>query len=115
MGYLIEILCLDPASSFAESARGLSRSLEEQLVDDDVVSVDAALRQLLHQPLGLVQGQELGDADAHERRRVGITELLVHLKQKNLISNAEASIRLSSYVISQQGLFLNVLNSSEQT
>ena len=92
MVYLIEILCLDPASSFAESARGLSRSLEEQLVDDDVVSVDAALRQLLHQPLGLVQGQELGDADAHERCRVGITELLVHLKQKTSFQMLKRSL-----------------------
>ena len=92
MGYLIEILCLDPASSFAESARGLSRSLEEQLVDDDVVSVDATLGQLLHQPLGLVQGQELGDADADERRRVGITELLVDLKQKTSFQMLKRSL-----------------------
>lgn len=41
---------------------------KHQLVDDDVVCVDAALGQLLDQPLGLVQGQELCDAHADERR-----------------------------------------------
>ena len=41
--------------------------------------VDAVLGQLLHEPLGLVQRQELGYAHANERRLVGILELLVHL------------------------------------
>ena len=39
---------------------------EHQLVDDDVVRVDATLGQLLDQPLRLVQGQELCDAHADE-------------------------------------------------
>lgn len=48
----------------------------EQLVDDDVVHVDALHVELLHEALGLVQAQELGDAHAHERRLVGVLELV---------------------------------------
>lgn len=36
------------------------------MVDDDVVCVDAALGQLLDQPLRLIEGEELGDAHADE-------------------------------------------------
>lgn len=39
---------------------------EHQLVHDDVVRVDAALGQLLDEPLRLVEGEELGDAHADE-------------------------------------------------
>jgi hypothetical protein len=39
---------------------------EKQLVDNNVVRVDLVRRQLLDQPFGLVQGQELGDADANK-------------------------------------------------
>ena len=60
---------------FAKSARLFVWPFEEELVDDDVVRVDAALGQLLHQSLRLVQRQELGDTDANERRRIGISEL----------------------------------------
>lgn len=40
---------------------------EHQLIDDDVVRVYLALGQLLDQPLRLIEGEELGDADAYER------------------------------------------------
>jgi hypothetical protein len=36
------------------------------LVDDNVVRVDAVRRELLNEPLGLIQREELGDADADE-------------------------------------------------
>ena len=36
------------------------------MVDNDVVRVDAALGQLLDQPLRLIQREELGDAHADE-------------------------------------------------
>lgn len=39
---------------------------ENQLVDDDVVRVDATLGQFLDQPLRLIQGEELGDTYADE-------------------------------------------------
>lgn len=52
-------------AGFAHFARPV-RVGEHQLVDDDVVRVDAALGQLLDQPLRLVQRQELGDAHADE-------------------------------------------------
>lgn len=39
---------------------------ENQLVDNDVVRVNATLGQFLDQPLRLVQGEELGDAYADE-------------------------------------------------
>lgn len=52
-------------TSFAHFTRFLSVR-ENELVDDDVVSVDATLGQFLDQPLGLVQWQELGDAHADE-------------------------------------------------
>lgn len=39
---------------------------ENQLVDNDVVCVNAALGQLLDQSLRLVQGEELGDAHTDE-------------------------------------------------
>lgn len=40
---------------------------ENKLVDDDVVCVNAALGQLLDQPLRLIQGEELRDAHTDER------------------------------------------------
>lgn len=39
---------------------------ENELVDNDVVCVNAALGQLLDQSLRLVQGEELGDANTDE-------------------------------------------------
>jgi hypothetical protein len=39
---------------------------EKQLVDDNVMRVDAVCRELLDEPLGLIQREELGDADANE-------------------------------------------------
>lgn len=41
--------------------------------------VDLELGELLHQPLRLVERQELRDADAHEGSFVGILELVVDL------------------------------------
>ena len=41
---------------------------EQQLVDDDVMCVDLVSGELLHQPLRLIQGQELGDAYTDESR-----------------------------------------------
>jgi len=49
------------------------------LVDDDVVRVNPELGQLLHQSLGFVDGEELGDADADEGGGRGVAELTVHL------------------------------------
>ena len=49
------------------------------LIDNNVMRVDADLGQLLYQPLRLVEREELGDANAHEGRRVRVLELLVHL------------------------------------
>ena len=39
---------------------------ENQLVDDDVVCVNAALGQLLDQPLRLIQGEELSNTHTDE-------------------------------------------------
>lgn len=47
-------------ASFTHFARPLGFR-EYKLVDDDVVRVDAALGQLLDQPLRLIQGEELSD------------------------------------------------------
>lgn len=52
-------------SGFTHFARPLCVR-ENQLVDDDVVCVNAALGQLLDQSLRLVQGEELGDAHTDE-------------------------------------------------
>lgn len=52
-------------SGFAHLARPV-RVGENQLVDDDVVCVDATLCQLLDQPLRLIQGEELGDTHTDE-------------------------------------------------
>lgn len=52
-------------SGFAHLARPV-RVGENQLVDDDVVRVDATLGQLLDQPLRLIQGEELGDTHTDE-------------------------------------------------
>lgn len=42
------------------------RVWENELVDDDVVCVNAALCQLLDQPLRLIQREELGDTHTDE-------------------------------------------------
>lgn len=52
-------------SSFTHFARPFGIR-ENQLVDNDVVCVNAALGQLLDQSLRLVQGEELGDAHTNE-------------------------------------------------
>lgn len=52
---------------------------KQQLVHDDAVRVDAVARQLLDHALRLVETQELGDADAHKGRQVGVLELRVYL------------------------------------
>lgn len=52
-------------TSFTHFTRFLSVG-ENELVDDDVVCVDATLGQFLDQPLRLVQRQELSDAHADE-------------------------------------------------
>ena len=52
---------------------------EQQLIDDNGVGVDVIRGQLLDHALGLVQRQELGDADAHEGGHIGVLELGVHL------------------------------------
>ena len=57
---------------------------KDDLVDDHIVGVDLELGQLLHQALRLVQGQELGDADADEGGQVGVLELRVHLLDHGL-------------------------------
>lgn len=68
--YLVEVLGLYAVSCLAHLARLVTLVQHEQLVDDDVVRVDAALGEFLHEPLRLVQRQELRDAHAHERRLV---------------------------------------------
>lgn len=54
-------------------------SLRAHLIDNDVVRINLELRELLHQPLRLVEGQELRDANAHERGLVRVLELVVDL------------------------------------
>lgn len=49
------------------------------LVNDDGVHVDLVLGELLHQTLGLVHAQELGDADSDEGGFVDVLEALGHL------------------------------------
>jgi hypothetical protein len=53
---------------------------EQQLVDHDIMRVDLISRQLLHQPLRLIQAQELRDTHTHERCLLRILELRVHLR-----------------------------------
>lgn len=43
---------------------------EEELVDDDVVSVDLVGGKLLDESFRLVEGEEFGDADSNEGRLV---------------------------------------------
>ena len=57
---------------------------EDDLVDHHVMSVDLELGQLLHQALRLIEGQELGDADADEGCQVWVLELRVHLLDHGL-------------------------------
>jgi len=54
------------------------------LVDDYVMAVDLELGELLHQPLRLVEGQKLRDADAHEGGQLWIPELCVDLLHNSL-------------------------------
>ena len=52
------------------AARRLAAAHEQQLIHHDVVSVDVALGELLHEALCLVEAQEFGDTHAHERRLI---------------------------------------------
>lgn len=62
-----------------QELREVARPLEDDLVDDEVVHVDLLLRELLHEALGLVEREELWDADAHERGQVRVLKLPLHL------------------------------------
>lgn len=64
---LVQVLLLHLVPDLAVLAVGAGLG-EEELVDDDVVRVDLVRGELLHEPLGFVQGEELGDADADEGR-----------------------------------------------
>ena len=48
------------------------------LVDHHRIHVDSVLRELLHQPLRLINAQKLRNADAHERRFRGVLEAQRH-------------------------------------
>lgn len=65
--HLVQVLGLDLVAGLTHLA-GLLRIWEDELVDNDVVCVNLALGQLLDQPLCLIQGQELSNAHADERR-----------------------------------------------
>jgi hypothetical protein len=52
---------------------------KEDLVDDNVVGVNAELGEFLNKPLSFIQTEKLRDADADERRQVRVLELLVDL------------------------------------
>ena len=67
---------------------------QARLVDDDVADIDVAARELLHQALRLVQGQELRDADAGERGQLRVAELRVHLLHHRLIRHPGKPIML---------------------
>src|SRR6266851_2383360 len=54
---------------------------EQKLVHDDVVRVDFVRRQFLHQPLRLVQREELGYTHADERR------LFLYMSIARFVSN----------------------------
>ena len=66
---LVEIFLLKPVAREAHLARLLvfftSRE-REKLVNDYVVRVDSILGKLLNETLGLVQREELGNANANE-------------------------------------------------
>lgn len=51
----------------------------QELVDDNVVCVNLVLCEFLDQALGLVERQELGDADTDKGSEVGVLELRVDL------------------------------------
>ena len=63
--HLVQVLGLDLVAGLTHLA-GLLRVREDELVDDDVVRVNLALGQLLDQPFGFIQGQELRDAHTDE-------------------------------------------------
>lgn len=63
---LVQVFGLDLNASGAHRARLFVFVLHQQLIDDDVVRVDAAFGQLLDQSFGFVERQEFGDADADE-------------------------------------------------
>ena len=54
--------------------RGPHRGRNQDLVHYNIMYIDTKLRQLLDQPLRLVNGEKLGDANAHECGLVGILE-----------------------------------------
>lgn len=73
---LVKVLGLHVATGIALLAlRRLGG--EQQLVDDNGVSVDAVARQLLDHALRLVETQKLGNADTHKCGEVGVLELCV--------------------------------------
>lgn len=71
---LVEVLFLHLGPGCAHLASVLGK---EDLVYYDVVDVDVELGQLLDQPLGLVHGQELGDAHCDKSSPCGVLHLLV--------------------------------------
>lgn len=65
---LLEVFVLNFVACHTHLTGLLGAPNKKQLVDDDVVSVDANLTQLLHKTLCLVQRQKLSDAHTHKCR-----------------------------------------------
>ena len=64
--HLIKVLLLYLLAGVAKAAGFVSWSQNVQLIDHNVVSVNAILCQLLNQALSLVQRQKLGNAHTHK-------------------------------------------------
>lgn len=77
---LIEVLLLH-ADAGLEEARLVVLLGVDDLVDHDVAAVDLELGELLDQALCLIEGKELGDADADECRQGRVAELVVDLQR----------------------------------
>ena len=75
---LCEIFILHAATGLALGAV-LGWIREQDLVDYYVVNVDFVLGKLDGQPLRLVHGEELWDADGDKRRLISILELLINI------------------------------------
>ena len=75
---LCEVFVLHPATSLALCAV-LTGVWEQDLIDYYVMNINFVLGELDGQPLCLVHGEELGNADGYESSLISIFKLLIYI------------------------------------
>jgi len=99
---LLQILGLNLTASFTHLAWLLCGWQQDKLINNDIVSINVALGQLLYESFRLKQWQELSDADTHERRHVLHHQSHSRVQCSHVYSSI-ITMTLNSWVEAQHG------------